>query len=122
MKIRYYTKKGSVYIQTICDEGEYWVKEDADGTLHSLVSGLHISRARLQELVHEYPSTLLDKTYCFEFGVEKEFFEDAKREKFSGMMEAEETVIFFLVKHEDRYAIGCSSEVMKIEKKENNVQ
>lgn len=122
METRYYTKKGSVYIQTTTEVGEYWVKEDADGVMHSLAGGIHIARTKLQELIDEYPRTLLDKTFCFNIGVEKEFFDDAKREKFTGLIEVEPTVIFFLVKTGDRYAIGSSSEVVNIESSEENRQ
>ena len=117
MRIRYYTDKGSVYIQTVSSAGEFWTKEDAAGEIHPLAGGMHIARSRLQELIREYPTTLLDKTLCFGMGVEKEFFEDAQRERFSGLLEAEPTVIFFLVKHPgDTYGLGCSSEVVRIEK------
>jgi hypothetical protein len=117
MHIKYYTQKGSVYIHTFEESGDYWIKEDTAGQIHSLAGGLHISKNKLQELVREYPSTLLDKTYCFDMGVEKEFFDDAKREQFDGVFNAEDTVILFMVKREqDRYGIGCSSRVVKIEK------
>jgi len=118
MRIRYHTAKGSVYIQTVCGEDEYWLKEDHDGSLHAMAGGIHIARKKLKELIREYPSTLLDKTYCFDIGVEQEFFEDAKRERFRGKIGTEPTVIFFLVRQGDRYAIGSSSEVVKIEKEE----
>ncbi|MHC5095001.1 MAG: hypothetical protein ACYSOU_02680 [Planctomycetota bacterium] len=104
MQIRYHTSKGSVYIHTLSSDRDYWVKEDTK---------------KLQELVREYPSTLLDKTYCFDVGVEREFFTDAKLEQCETMFETEETVVIFMVKREsDRYAIGCSSEVVSIEKVE----
>ncbi|MHC5122193.1 MAG: hypothetical protein ACYSO7_11905 [Planctomycetota bacterium] len=62
---------------------------------------------------------MLDKTYCFDVGVEREFFTDAKLEQCETMFETEETVVIFMVKREsDRYAIGCSSEVVSIEKVE----
>ena len=116
MHIKYHTSKGSVYTHTLTGDQDYWVKEDKDGKIHPLAGGIHISKARLQELVDEYPSTLLDKTCCFNVGVEKEFFEDAKRETYTGMIPGEESVIFFLTKRDPgRYAIGCSSMVEKIE-------
>ncbi len=119
MQVRYYTKNGSVYTQTIEGGWEYWSAVDKHGNLHSLVGGIHISLVRLQELVSEYPSILLDQTLCFDIGAEAEFFEDAKREKFSGIIEAEDTVIFFLSKREhDHYGLGSSSVVMRIEKDE----
>ena len=118
MKIRYHTTKGSVYIETKTEVGDYWVKEEADGDIHALAGAVPIARARLQELIDEYPRTLLDKTYCFNLGAEKEFFEDAAREQFSGVIESEPTVIFFLVKAGERYAVGCSSEITKIETEE----
>jgi hypothetical protein len=119
MQIKYYTSKGSMYVHEIEGENEFWFKKDKEDDIHPLVAGIHISKKRLQELVSEYPSTLLDKTYCFDVGVEKEFFEDAKREKYSGMILREETVIFFLAKREpDHCAISCSSLVVKIQEVE----
>jgi hypothetical protein len=119
MKIKYHTVKGSIYTHTLEGIDDYWVKEDRDGEIHPLVEGLHISKKKLQELVREYPSTLLDKTYCFDMGVEREFFDDAKREEFEGVFETEKTVVFFMVKRDSgRYAIGCSSEVVHVEKVE----
>ena len=116
MQRKYFTKKESVYIQTIEGNKEFWIKQDKDGEIQPLMGGIHISRGKLKELMKEYPSSLLDKTYCFDADVEREFFEDAKREKFTGSIESEETVIFFLVKREpDRYGIGCSSLVERIE-------
>lgn len=117
MHIKYYTKHGSVYIHTIDGPNEYWIKEDPDGEVYPIAEALHISRAKLQELVNEYPSTLLDKTFCFDIGAEKEFFEDAKREPLEPFSETEETVIFFLIKRADEhYGIGCSSQIVKVEK------
>ena len=117
MHIKYYTKKGSVYIHTIEESHEYWIKEDTDGEVHPIVEALHISVNKLQELIREYPSTLLDKTYCFEMGAEKEFFDDAKREVFDGVIEAEDTVILMLLKHSDEhYGLCCSSQVVRVEK------
>ncbi len=118
MKIKYYTAKGSVYIQTQSHVGNYWVKIDADGGMHSLAGAVPIARARLQELIDEYPRTLLDRTYCFDVGAEKEFFEDAQRERFEGAIDSEPTVIFFLVKAGERYAVGCSSEIERVEVEE----
>lgn len=118
MKIRYHTAKGSVYVQTKGPAGEYWVKESSDGVMQSLAGGVHIALPRLQELIDEYPRTLLDKTFCFNIGAEREFFEDAVREAYHGALGDEQTVIFFLVKAGDRYAVGCSSEVVRIEKEE----
>ena len=119
MHIKYHTSKGSSYTHTFEGGQDYWVKEDKDGEIHSLAEGLHISKKKLSELVREYPSTLLDKTYCFDIGVEKEFFDDAKLEECDGVFEAEETVIVFMVKRDgDRYAIGCSSEVVNVERVE----
>ena len=119
VQIKYFTSKGSIYVHEVAGENDYWFKEDKGGEIHPLIGGIHISKRRLQDLVSEYPSTLLDKTCCFDVGVEKEFFEDAKRETYSGAIHREETVIFFLTKREsDRYAIGCSSLVEKVEKVE----
>ena len=56
------------------------------------------------------------RTYCFDADVEREFFEDAKREKFTDSTESGQTVILFLVKREsNKYGIGCSSLVKRIE-------
>jgi hypothetical protein len=119
MRIKYHTSKGSIYTHTIEGEQNYWVKEDKDGQIHPLMEAIHISKAKLQELVREYPSTLLDRTYCFDVGVEKEFFEDAQQEQCESLFEAEETVIVFMVKRDgNHYAIGCSSEVVNIERVE----
>ena len=115
MERKYFTTKGSTYIQKIEDDKELWIKQDENGETYPLMGGIHISRKKLKELLKEYPSSLLDKTYCFDSDVEKEFFEDAKREKFIGSIESEQTVIFFLVKREpNRYGIGCSSLVERI--------
>jgi hypothetical protein len=116
MQRKFFTIKGSIYTQTIKRGKESWIKQDEHGETHPLVGGIHISRERIKELIREYPSSLLDKTYCFDADVEREFFEDAKREKFIGSIESEQTVIFFLVKREpNRYGIGCSSLVERIE-------
>ena len=119
MQVKYYTKNGSVYTQTVDGEQEFWAVTDKDGNLRSLSSAIHISLQRLQDLVNEYPSKLLDKTFCFDIGAETEFFEDAKREKFSGLMEAEDTVIFFLAKRaQGHYGLGSSSVVVRVEREE----
>ena len=116
MERKYFTKKGSVYIQSIRRGRELWIKQERDGRLQALVGGIHISRKKFSELIKEYPSTLLDTTYCFGLDVEREFFEDAKRERFTGSIEDEDTIIFFLVKRRpDKYGIGCSSSVVSIE-------
>ena len=116
MERKYFTKKGSVYIQSIRRGKELGIKQDRNGEVQTLVGGIHISKKRFSELIKEYPSSLLDTTYCFGLDVEREFFEDAKRERFTGNIEDEDTVIFFLVKKGlDKYGIGCSSLVMRIE-------
>jgi hypothetical protein len=119
MQTKYYTTKGSIYIHVFEGEKDYWIKEDHNGEIHTLASGLHISKQSLQELVQEYPSTLLDKTYLFGDGAEEEFFADAQREHVDELMDDEETVILFLLKRDSgRYQLGCSSQVVKIEKAE----
>ena len=116
MEKKYFTKKSGVYIQKIEGGKEFWIKQEADGQICQLMGGIHISRQKLRELIKEYPSSLLDKTYCFDGDVEREFFEDAKRERFIGGIETEQTVIFFLVKRgPDKYGIGCSSLIERIE-------
>ena len=115
MEKRYFTKKGAVYIQKIEGAKESWIKQEKSGETHPLTGGIHLSRKKLKELIREYPSSLLDKTYCFDIDVEKEFFEDAKKEEFTGSIEDEQTVIIFLVKRDsDRYGFGCSSLVERI--------
>jgi hypothetical protein len=116
MQRKFFTKKGSIYIQAGKKGREIWVKQEKDGRLQSLAGGIHISKKKFKELIKEYPSSLLDRTYCFDIDAEKEFFEDAKREKFTGNIKDEDTVIFFLIKKgPDKYGIGCSSIVEKIE-------
>jgi len=116
MERKYFTAKGTTYIQKIEDDREFWIKQDAGGESQPLLGGIHISRKKLKELVREYPSSLLDRTYCFEEEVEREFFEDARREQFFGSIESEPTVIFFLMKRQPhKYGIGCSSLVERIE-------
>ncbi|MFZ0034266.1 MAG: hypothetical protein WAK60_04650 [Sedimentisphaerales bacterium] len=117
MRRTFFTKKGSVYTQIISRRGkEFWIKQDKGKEVQPLMGGIHISREKFKELVREYPASLLDTTYCFDAKAEKEFFEDAKREKFTGKIEDEATVVFFLVKKgPNKYGIGCSSLVEKIE-------
>jgi hypothetical protein len=116
MERKYFTKKGSVYIQSIRRRKELWIKQERDGGIQTLVGGIHLSKKKFGELIKEYPSSLLDTTYCFGLDVEREFFEDAKRERFTGNIEDEDTVIFFLIKKgPDKYGIGCSSLVTRIE-------
>jgi len=116
MERRYFTAKGGTYIQKIEDDRELWIKQDENGEIHPLLGGIHISRKKLKELIREYPSSLLDRTYCFDEDVEREFFEDARREQFLGSIESEPTVIYFLIKREPhKYGIGCSSLVERIE-------
>jgi hypothetical protein len=116
MERKYFTRKGSVYIQSIRRRKELWIKQERDGRIQTLVGGIHISKKKFSELIKEYPSSMLDTTYCFGLDVEREFFEDAKREKFTGDIKDEDTVIFFLVrKGPDKYGIGCSSTVERIE-------
>lgn len=116
MQRKFFTAKGSVYTQTLARGREYWVKRDKDGQAQPLMGGIHISKKKLGELIKEYPSSLLDKTCCFDLDVEREFFEDARREKFTGSIENEQTVVFFLVKRgPKKYGIGCSSVVEKVE-------
>ena len=113
---KYFTKRGSVYIQKIEGAEEFWIKQETNGEVHQLMGGIHISRQKLNELIKEYPSSLLDKTCCFDADVEREFFEDAKREKITDSTESGQTAILFLVKREsNRYGIGCSSLVERIE-------
>ena len=115
MQRQYFTKKRSVYIQKIEEGKEFWIKQDKNGQTHPLLGGIHMSMEKLKELIREYPSSLLDKTYCFDADVEREFFEDAKREKFIGSIKSEPTVVCFLIKRESgKYGIGCSSLIARI--------
>ena len=119
MQIKYHTRKGSIYTHTLEGDQDYWIQEDREGGIHPLVEGLHVSKKKLQKLLREYPSTVLDKTYCFDDNVEKEFFDDVKREEVATRFEAEDTVVFFIVKSDlGLHTIGCSSQVVKIEKVE----
>jgi len=115
MQINYFTKRGSIYKRKIENDSEIWFKEDRSGDDHALVGGIHVSIKKLQKIVSDYPS-LLDRTYAFDMGVEKEFFEGAKKEQFTGDIGNEETVIFFLAQKEfGTYGIGCSSLIERIE-------
>jgi hypothetical protein len=121
MEIKYYTQKGSVYIQKFEEGQEFWIKKEKDGTTCVLAGAVHISFKKLRELIREYPSSLLDKTLCFSADVEKEFLEDAKNEAFIGGLDdvkREKTVICFLVKMGEHYRLGCSSLVEKMEENE----
>jgi len=118
MEIRYLTKKGSTYIQKIEEGSEFWIKRELDGQTYPLAGAVHISAKRLKELIKEYPSSLLDRTYCFGADVEKEFLEDARKEAFIGDLEdikSERTVICFLIKSGYKYRLCCSSLVVKME-------
>jgi hypothetical protein len=118
MEIRYFTKKGSIYIQKIEEGQEFWIRKEKDGQTSMLAGAVHISYKRLQELIREYPSSLLDKTYCFGVDVEKEFLEDAKKETFIGDsadIRRDKTVICFLLKTGEHYRLGCSSLVERTE-------
>jgi hypothetical protein len=118
MQVKYFTKKGSIYIQKIEEGQEFWLKKEKDGQTCLLAGAVHISFKRLKELIREYPSSLLDKTYCFGMDVEKEFLEDAKKEAFIGDLgdvRSENTVICFLMKAGEHYRLGCSSLVVKME-------
>jgi hypothetical protein len=119
MHIKYHTGQGSIYTHTIEGSRDYWMKEDKDGRILPLAEGLHISKQKLQTLLREYPSAVLDKTYCFDDNVEREFFDDVKHKQSEVSFETEETVIFFIVKKQPGlHSIGCSSRVVKIEKVE----
>jgi hypothetical protein len=98
MERKYFTKKGSVYIQKVEGGRVFWIKQDKAGELQPLAGAIHITREKLKKLLKEYPSSLLDKTYCFDIDVEREFFEDAKRERFIGNIKDEQTVIFSSLK------------------------
>jgi hypothetical protein len=118
MEIRYFTKKGSIYIQKIEEGQEFWIKKEEDGCTYPLAGAVHISFKKLKELIREYPSSLLDKTYCFGTDVETEFLEDAKKEAFIGDLEdvkVARTVICFLMKIGEQYRLGCSSLVVRME-------
>lgn len=118
MEIRYYTAMGSVYTQRIEDKDEFWFKTEKDGQMIFLAAGVHITFAKLKELIREYPASLLDKTYCFSADVEKEFLADAKKEAFIDDMEDvahEQTVICFLEKIGEHYKLGCSSLIARME-------
>jgi hypothetical protein len=118
MEIRYFTTMGSVYTQRIEGKEEFWFKKEKDGQTIFLAVAVHIAFTKLKELIREYPSSLLDKTYCFSADVEKEFLEDAKKEAFVGDLkdvEREKTVICFLEKIGEHYKLGCSSLIVRME-------
>lgn len=116
MMRQYFTQKGSTYIYQVNDAGTAWFKRDHTGTYQPLAGAVHLPRTRLQELLREYPRSVLDTTVCFGDDLAKEFFEDAKREHLKEIPEGTETNIFFLLnKGEGRYAIGYSSVVQRIE-------
>jgi len=118
METRYFTKKGSIYIQKIEGGQEFWIKKEKDGEIYPLAAAVHLASRKLKELVKEYPSSLLDRTYCFETDVEKEFLEDAKNEAFIGNLrdvQVEQTVICFIIKSENKYKLGYSSLIEKME-------
>ena len=118
MQTSYFTKRGSVYKHKVEGDNEIWFKEDRSGEVYALAGGIHISIKKLQKIVSDYPS-LLDRTYAFDMGVEKEFFENAKKERFTGDIGNEETIIFFLAQKEfGTYGIGCSSLIERIEEVE----
>lgn len=119
MQIRYYTKKGSVYICSKDDSGARWIKCDRFGRQLELAGAIHLPRTRLQDLLREYPSSVLDTTLCFGNGLAREFFDDAKREHITDIPDGIETNIFFIQKKaEDKFTIGYSSVVQRIEKNE----
>ena len=121
MEIRYFTTMGSVYTQRIEDKEEFWFKREKDGQTIFLAAAVHIVFAKLKELIREYPSSLLDKTYCFSVDVEKEFLADARKEAFIGDLEdikREQTVICFLEKIGEHYKLGCSSRIERLEESE----
>ena len=118
MEIRYFTTMGSVYTQRIEGEDEFWFKQEKDGHTVFLAAAVHITFTKLKELISEYPSSLLDKTYCFSADVEKEFLADARKEAFIGDLEdvaREQTVICFLEKIGEHYKLGCSSLIERME-------
>lgn len=117
MQKKYFTIKGSIYIQSVRGGREHWIKQDRNGKIQALAGGIHISRRKFKELMEEYSCSLLDKTTCLDAEVGKEFFEDASREKFAGNLENEDTTIFYLIeKGPGKYEIGCSSTIERIEK------
>jgi hypothetical protein len=97
----------------------HWTKRDRYGRQFELAGAIHLPRTRLQELLREYPSTVLDTTLCFGNGLAREFFDDAKREHITDIPEGTETNIFFIQKKgEDKFTIGYSSVIHRIEKTE----
>ncbi|MDD5326859.1 MAG: hypothetical protein PHY02_03480 [Phycisphaerae bacterium] len=116
MQRKYFTRKAGVFFQSVRSGKELWIKQDRSGKIQRLAGGLLLPRGKFEELIEEYPSSLLDKTNCLDAEVARELFEDARREKFAGNIEYEDTVIFFLIeKGPDKYEIGCSSTIERIE-------
>ena len=120
MQTIYYTKKGSRYICQSRPEGTVWYKRGRDGTFQPLAGAIHLPRTRLQELLREYPRAVLDTTVCFGNGLAQEFFDDARREHRADIPDGTETNIFFLQSRgENKYIIGYSSTVERIETAES---
>jgi hypothetical protein len=118
MKIKYHTKKGSVYTHQVFDERELWTKEDKDGIVQSLDSAIHITVKSLQKLVINN-SSLLDRTYSFDLHIDRDFFENAKKEHISGNAKGEDSLIFFVLKKSPgQYGVGCSSLITQIERED----
>lgn len=115
MKIKYHTKKGSVYIRQIFDEREMWVKQEKDGVIQPLDCGIHITIKSLQKLVINN-SSLLDRTYSYDLHIDRDLFESAKKERITDSTNGDESLIFFVVKKgQGQYGVGCSSLIQKIE-------
>ena len=116
MQIIYYTKHGSEYVCRTDSGRSVWYKRDRDG-LVPLAGAFHLPRTRLQALIAEYPRSAVDSTVCFGSGMAREFFEDARREHILDIPEGIETNIFFMIrKADDRYILGYSSTIERIER------
>lgn len=115
MKIKYHTKKGSIYTHQVFDERELWTKENKDGIVQSLDSGIHITIKSLQKLVINN-SSLLDRTYSFDLHIDRDLFENAKREGIKAGANGEDSLIFFTIKKDHgQYGVGCSSLITRVE-------
>lgn len=117
MQTQYFTKKGSLYICQTGSSGDVWLKRGRTGLFQPLAGAIHLTRPRLQDLLREYPTSVLDTTLCFGNGLAAEFFDDAKREHIADIPLGQETNIFFLLnKGEGKFTIGYSSVIERIEK------
>jgi len=118
MEIRYLTKHGSIYIQRIENDREFWFKKEKSGKLSQIEEAVLVGYKRLQELLRQYRASLLDKTSYPDINSGKEFMAEVKSEGFIGDIddaETDPTTICFLEKKADQYKLGCTSSIVRME-------